>query len=281
MANTDAAVTVETLGALTPATQAMLDALVLQSGWNQTPQDWAVFSREGMVCAVRDAQGCIIASGAVLPLGGEVAWISMILVAPEARGHGLGSAVFKYCLSRVKAAGRTAYLDATPDGERIYSQFGFVPVFRLTRWQREVLPIAMPAVCTAKQHGVDALVALDSQALGAPRNALLADLLARPGTFCVRSTQGFAIVRRGRIAHQIGPLLALDETSAFDLLERALKCLAGKVFIDVPDERVLLGRQLVDAGFTPQRGFVRMVLGDQPLRGQAHFIHAIAGPEFG
>ena len=87
----DAAVTVEILAALTPVTQSMLDQLVVQSGWNQTPQDWAIFSREGSLCAVRDARGHIIASGAVLPLGEQVAWISMILVAPEARGRAIKS----------------------------------------------------------------------------------------------------------------------------------------------------------------------------------------------
>ena len=290
-ANSGAAVTIETLGALTPVAQAMLDELVVQSGWNQTPQDWAIFSREGAVCAVRDSKGHIIASGAVLPMGDHVAWISMILVAPRARGQGLGTAVFEHCLSVVKAAGRTAYLDATPAGERIYSQFGFTPEFRLTRWQRDTFAAAVPPDRTAKHEGelptaldtpaLEALAALDTQALGAPRSALLADFLAREDAACVHSTTGFAIVRRGRIAHQIGPILASDEASGAALLGRAAQSLAGKVFVDVPDERALLCEQLRDAGFAPQRGFVRMVLGAQPLRGQTALIHAIAGPEFG
>lgn len=281
MANTDAAVVVETLGPLTPAVQAGLDALVLQSGWNQTPQDWAIFSREGSVCVVRDAQARIIASGAVVPHGPEVAWISMILVAPDLRGRGLGRAVFLHCLALVKASGRTACLDATPDGQRIYSQFGFAPVYGLTRWQRAARPQAVPAARSQQLPDAQALAALDAQALGAPRHALLADFLARPDAACVRSSEGFAIVRRGRIAHQIGPLLALNEAGAAELMKRAVQDLAGPVFIDVPDERALLARQLHDAGFTPQRSFMRMVLGDQPLQGQTHFIHAIAGPEFG
>ncbi len=281
MANTDLRVSVETLGALTPAVQVMLDALVASSGWNQTPQDWAIFSREGTVCAVRDEQGRIVASGAVLPLGATVAWISMILVAPEVRGQGLGTAVFAYCLALVQTAGRTAYLDATPDGAHIYGQFGFVPVLRLTRWQRDTLSAAGSAVPITKPTDIDALAALDAQALGAPRRALLADFLARPDTVFVHGAAGAAIVRRGRIAHQIGPLLAPDESTAVDLMNSAVQGLTGKVFIDVPDQRALLGQQLGTAGFSAQRGFVRMLLGDQPLRGQAHLIHAIAGPEFG
>lgn len=281
MANTEAAIVVETLGPLTPDVQDGLDALVRQSGWNQTPQDLAFFSREGSVCIVRDAQSRIIASGAVLPHGPEVAWISMILVAPDLRGRGLGRAVFLHCLALVKAGGRTACLDATPDGQRLYSQFGFAPVYGLTRWQRAARPQAVPAARSQQLPDAQALAALDAQALGAPRHALLADLLARPDAACVRSSEGFAIVRRGRVAHQIGPLLALNEASAAELMTRAVQDLAGPVFIDVPDERVLLARQLHDAGFTPQRSFMRMVLGDQPLQGQTHFIHAIAGPEFG
>lgn len=281
MANTEEAIVVETLGPLTPDVQDGLDALVLQSGWNQTRQDWAFFSREGTVCVVRDAQGRIMASGAVLPHGPQVAWISMILVAPDLRGRGLGRAVFLHCLALVKAGGRTACLDATPDGQRLYSQFGFAPVYGLTRWQREARPQAVPAARSQQLPDVQALAALDAQALGAPRHALLADFLARPDAACVRSSAGFAIVRCGRIAHQIGPLLALDEAGAADLMKRTAQNLAGPVFIDVPDERALLASQLRDAGFTPQRSFMRMVLGEQPLRGQTHFIHAIAGPEFG
>jgi GNAT superfamily N-acetyltransferase len=290
-ANSGATVTIETLGAMKPVAQAMLDELVVQSGWNQTSQDWAIFLRDGAVCAVRDSKGHIIASGAVLPMGGHVAWISMILVAPRARGQGLGTAVFEHCLSVVKAAGRTAYLDATPAGERIYSQFGFTPEFRLTRWERDKFAAAVPPDRTAKHKSelptvldkaaLEALVALDTQALGVPRSALLADFLAREDTACLRSKTGFAIVRRGRIAHQIGPVLASDEAGGAALLARAEQSLEGKVFVDVPDERVLLCEQLRVAGFAPQRGFVRMVLGPQPLRGQATLIHAIAGPEFG
>jgi GNAT superfamily N-acetyltransferase len=281
MANTDEAIAVETLGPLTPEVQDGLDALVRQSGWNQTAQDWAFFSREGTVCVVRDTQGRIIASGAVLPHGAQVAWISMILVAPDLRGRGLGRAVFLHCLALVKAAGRTACLDATPDGQRLYSQFGFAPVYGVTRWQRGERPQAVPTARGLRIADPQALATLDAQALGAPRHALLADFLARPDTACVRSGEGFAIVRRGRIAHQIGPLLALHEAGAAELMTRAVQGLAGLVFIDVPDERAVLARQLRDAGFTPQRSFMRMELGEQPLRGQTHFIHAIAGPEFG
>ena len=81
----------------------MLGELVAHSGWNQTAQDWGVFFDCGTIYVVRDEQGRIGASGAVLPMGESrpgylasltgrgVAWISMILVRPDLRGRGLGA----------------------------------------------------------------------------------------------------------------------------------------------------------------------------------------------
>src|SRR5690554_3921845 len=88
---------VDTLCALTPESQAMLDTLVEQSSWNQTARDWAIFAQLGSIHVVRDEHKRIVASGAVLPLADSIAWISMILVAPQRRGQGLGRAVFEHC----------------------------------------------------------------------------------------------------------------------------------------------------------------------------------------
>ena len=87
---------VEALTSITPGIAPMLDALVAASGWNQTAHDWRLFERLGTLHGVRDGEGQLVASGAVLPMEG-VAWISMILVRPAARGQGLGRAVFARC----------------------------------------------------------------------------------------------------------------------------------------------------------------------------------------
>ncbi|MDM0017907.1 GNAT family N-acetyltransferase [Variovorax saccharolyticus] len=273
---------VETLAALDAGSLAMLDALVVASGWNQTADDWALFARHGSVHAVRDADGQIVASGAVLPLGASAAWISMILVAPGSRGLGLGRSVFEQCLRTVKAAGRIAMLDATPAGERLYLQYGFTPLWRLSRWHRgPVDGSAATAAARSDDTGFDALAALDAEALGLDRSAVLGELMRRADSRVVRHAQAFAVVRGGRIAHHVGPLVATDEVSAALLLRELTDGRTPALFVDVPDDRPLLRRQLAEAGFTLQRGFVRMAAGDAPARGQTAFIHAIAGPEYG
>jgi GNAT superfamily N-acetyltransferase len=274
---------VETLASIAPADAPMLDALVAASGWNQTACDWRLFERLGTLHVVRDAQGTIVASGAVLPMEGA-AWISMILVLPEVRGQGLGRAVFAHCLQQVRDAGLVAMLDATPQGEPLYASFGFTTMWRLARWQREATTAADVALPPGKPP-IDSLAALDAEALGIARPAVLADLLARDGSRCVRNGLGFGLVRAGRIAHHIGPLLAAQEHTAAALLREAARGLHGRIFIDVPEHRRAMAAALREAGFTPQRSFARMALatrpGTAPPLGQPAFIHAIAGPEFG
>ncbi|MEO8654407.1 MAG: GNAT family N-acetyltransferase [Ramlibacter sp.] len=289
-----AGIAVEKLTELTPEALAMLGELVVHSGWNQTAQDWEVFFSCGTIYVVRDEQGRIGASGAVLPMGESrpgylasltgrgVAWISMILVRPELRGRGLGRSVFEQCVRDIARQGRIAMLDATPQGEPLYAQFGFEPLWRLTRWRREARPATGPALPLAKPD-LDTLAELDQEALGFARKRLLGELLGRPDSRYVRHALGFAIVRAGRTAHHIGPLVATDEPNAIAVMREAAAALSGPVLIDVPDDRPLLRQALMAAGFVPQRGFARMALAvaEQRIpRGQTHFIHAIAGPEF-
>lgn len=272
--------TIETLGALDDRTLTMLTALVVQSGWNQTHEDWALFSNQGTLFVVRDGVDCIVASGAVLPMGDAGAWISMILVAPLFRGKGLGRAVFERCLREVQRQGRVALLDATPEGERLYTQYGFAPLWRLTRWHRLAKE---PTASLAQQQtgNLADLAALDAVALGLKRGDVLANLAGRESSRLHRNPEGFAIVRAGRTAHQIGPLIATDDAAAARLLAELADGMPGPLFIDVPDSRAVMREQLSSAGFTPQRGFVRMALGEPVPVGQTTVLYAVAGPEYG
>ena len=287
MASTESSGSVRVLDRLDDAGLAMLEDLVVQSGWNQTQDDWRVFARFGSISVVRDAAGGIVASGAMLPMGaalqgGTVAWISMILVTPAQRGRGLGRAVFEHSLRQAQAAGHLPMLDATPQGEPLYRKFGFQPTWRLTRWRRGPVAIGSPAP-PPEAASVDELAERDAQALGFRRAGLLAELAGRSNSRCVRQAGAIGVGRAGRIAHQIGPVLAVDEEKAADLVERMVEAVEGPVMIDAADESAAFGRALTRLGFERQRTFTRMALvgPDQSLpQGDARLVHAIAGPEF-
>lgn len=277
----------EVLTGLTPEDLGMLERLVVESHWNQVAADWRFFSRQGRVLVLRDTQARIVASGAVLPMdaddsGQQVCWISMILVLPETRGQGLGRQVFEACLAHALAAGYLPMLDATPQGEPLYTQFGFKPFSHITRWRREAHAEQAQDPSSPQLQPAD-LPALDRQALGFGRRALLADLQGRVGSSLLRQPGGFALIRAGRTAHHIGPVLAEDESTGLELLRQAFDAVAAPLLIDAPRHRPTLDATLLAAGFTPQRDFARMAFvptGRTLPQGQAHFIHAIAGPEF-
>lgn len=262
-----------------------LQALVADSGWNQLPEDWALFHAAGTILVLRDGSGRIVASGAVLPMdeaAGGVSWISMILVHSSQRGQGLGRTVFAACLQEVRSSGRIAMLDATPAGEALYRQFGFESLWRLTRWRRDARAASAPIPgepCTRTAP----LVELDAEALGFPRPRVIAGLANRPQSRCVRSGDALGLLRAGRTAHHLGPLLAADAQAAAALLTQVAAGIAGPLLADVPDGRPAMRAALEAAGFQPQRGFARMALapaGQLPPAGQLAFLHAIAGPEF-
>jgi GNAT superfamily N-acetyltransferase len=281
MASTDLLQDVEPLEALSAEAMDSLESLVVRSGWNQTRKDWEVFAREGSIFVMRDMGGSIIASGAVLPFGESIAWISMILVSPEARGRGFGTAVFRRCVAAIECQGRQAFLDATPAGLPVYTRLGFRPLLTFTRWSREsdLSAVERGSPTLDVSDYLSELISLDAFAFGAPRAALLTQILSRAGAYCLNINRGFAVVRPGRVAHHIGPLLARDAGTAAALMHAAAAPLP-KVIIDVPDQRNELNDQLTELGFRRQRSFVRMSLHHSAV-GRLDLIHAIAGPEFG
>src|ERR1043166_7044084 len=118
-----------------PRADAAREGLVLsaEAHWNQNEADWRFFLNEGTVFGIRDGDGRLIATAALLPYGGGNAWISMVLVTQAWRRRGLATKLVDSCLRRAAAQGLTAWLDATPAGAAVYGPLGFWPVLELRR----------------------------------------------------------------------------------------------------------------------------------------------------
>jgi hypothetical protein len=185
----------------------------------------------------------------------------------------------------LKRRGLVAVLDATPAGERVYRPLGFAPTFALTRWQGQGGGgAALPAgVRPMQADDVAAVVEIDARAFGAPRGFLLQSFFARAPqlAFVTKDSSGFALARPGRIATQIGPLIAADEDAAAALLNAALDAASGPVFLDAVDRWQKLRTLLRERGFTVQRPFLRMALGRNAPFGDVARTFVVAGPEFG
>jgi GNAT superfamily N-acetyltransferase len=276
--------------AIRPLTEADLDAafaLSTAAGWNQTIADWRVFLRDGRAWGI-EADGVLASSAAILPFGRKVAWVSMVLTLPDHRGRGFATALMAHALAALEASGHRAVLDATPLGQPVYEKLGFTPFWTFRRWRLEASGGMVQGVRPLRPADWPELLALDETANGIPRERLLRALATRlPEAARVAVAggriEGFALGREGRLAPQIGPVVARDGRSAQRLIAAALAALpAGQsVVIDLADTQTELAAWLAGRGVTPQRPFTRMAVGAEPLPGNAALIVAPIGPEFG
>jgi GNAT superfamily N-acetyltransferase len=261
-------------------------ALSTEAGWNQTSADWALFPRQGTVFGLRSGRAGIVATGAVLPYGGDFAWISMVLVTRSRRRQRIGTSILEACCAELARRTLVAVLDATPAGERIYRPLGFEGMFNLSRWQGISGPrkkTRAVAIHSMAAPDLAAVTATDAAAFGADRRFLLQSLFDRLPqlAFIAKDNAGFVLARPGRVATQIGPLVAANEDVAAALLDAALGCVSGPVFLDLIDGREILTARLRQRGFTVQRPFLRMGLKRGIPFGDTTRLFVVAGPEFG
>lgn len=282
MASTD----VQRLMTLSESDIAGCMALSSEAGWNQTPDDWALFMRHGTVFGLPDANGAPVATGAIFPYPNGFAWISLVLVTASRRRARIGTHILESCCAELQRRGSVAVLDATPAGEQVYRPLGFEPIFSLSRWQGEGRGTGdrLPAgVRPMMESDIDTAAAIDAAAFGANRKFLLESFFHRASqlAFITQSADGFVLARTGRLATQIGPLVAADEDTAAALLDTALDRVAGPAFLDLCDRWGNLAHRVEQRGFTTQRPLLRMALRRSDPFGDPTRTFVVAGPEFG
>lgn len=252
-------------------------ALSTEAHWNQTEEDWRIFLRDGIVFGIRDGAR-LVATAALLPYSGNNAWISMVLVSATHRRRGLATRLVDACLDTARKNGLTSWLDATPDGAAVYGPLGFTPTLQLRR-----LKLARPARAEAPPLSLatlDALAMRDRRASGFDRTALLSAFAQRPGSRIVGTDGAIALLRDGRTARHIGPLLADDTAAALALVDSIVRSETSPLLLDAVASQAAFLEGLTASGWTVERPFQRMRFGPATVTGKEPPF-AVAGPEFG
>ena len=83
-------------------------ALSTEAHWNQNEADWLFFLSQGTVFGVRDHDGHLVASAALLPYTSGNAWISMVLVTAGWRRRGLATKLVDACIDTAQLIAWTA-----------------------------------------------------------------------------------------------------------------------------------------------------------------------------
>lgn len=260
------------------------------AGWNQLPADWERFldwEPEGCFLATWDGQPAGTAT--TIRYGDRFGWVGMVLVHPDLRRRGIGTALLMRSIEYLEQAGVAAVkLDATPMGKQLYDTIGFQDEYLLERHVAEApAPGEQERVVPLTDDRLDAVCTLDLEAFGADRSRVLRRLHAEPDAGALvacdgERLMGYVFTRPGTNARYIGPWGARDAQTAEALFCAALHSMAGcPVFVDISLANPVTVGIVRRYGFEKQRHLIRMFRGRNDHPGRTGLVYGIAGPEIG
>jgi predicted N-acetyltransferase YhbS len=247
-----------------PSAHALSDEL----RWPHRLADWELALRHGDGhVAVRDDE--VVGTALRWRWGPRHATIGLVIVKPSCQGRRIGRSLMDAALDGLEGA--SLLLHATPDGLGLYERLGFRQVGQVRQHQGMPPPAPLVALDNgwrmrpASTRDLPALSALDGQARGMPRDALIAELLSSAEASVVLDhddePRGFALLRRFGRGHVIGPVVAPDTAGAQALIAHLAGQNAGRFTrIDIDAATGLanfvedLGLKRVDAPTTMVRG---------------------------
>jgi GNAT superfamily N-acetyltransferase len=284
--------TVPTLRSLTLADLSQCLALSTEAHWNQIEADWEFLIREAHAIGLELPGEGIVATTVAWDLPPRVSWISMVLVTASCRGRGYARLLMQTALDRAQARGFAAALDATAMGAPVYERLGLAGDEYVVRMKHDGGARRFQSEDAAENIGLmqpsdlDAVIALDAEALGGDRPAMIAAWCRgmASSAWCCRDEagdlQGFVLCRPGRVATQLGPLVAGSLETARALAAAAVPSSAETVMIDVPKSQPAWLDALQAEGFRIEREFRRMAQPGGRLATDWSRYFAAAGPDF-
>ena len=278
---------------LTEADLSFADSVRALAGWNQTRADWMRFlATEPDGCLLAEWNGTPAGTATTTVYGTTMAWIGMVLVHPDFRRRGMGTALLRRCLDYLREREVPCVkLDATPAGRPVYVELGFQDEWTLTRWAGQGIPnpgtASDPRVRPWQNTDLARVNALDVAAFGVSRERLLAalepqSLAAMVSESASGDLEGYGFLRPGSRALYLGPVVAASAAAGLRLIEALVMRAQGQpIFWDIPDQNDVAVAWAQHHGLTRQRPLTRMFLGQNLAPGLPCQQLALAGPEVG
>jgi GNAT superfamily N-acetyltransferase len=255
-----------------------VEELVQQAGWNQLLCDWQRILRyEPNGCFAAFSGLRLVGTVTTTTYGKDLGWIGMMLVHPDFRRLGIATGLMQHSISYLNGKEtKCIKLDATPAGLCVYERLGFVSEWKFNRWE---LIADRPNDAKNKLNTILRDNELDRIAFGADRSHLLDRI--EESSISVGTEGGFGMLRSGRIASYLGPVVALTAASAEQIVRSLISQKPGRIFWDIPGPNLAAQTIAKQLGFQPVRELTRMKLGVSDCTPNMMLQYAIAGPETG
>lgn len=244
-------------------------ALARSRGWRPDPRKWRLFFDVSEVSGLRAPDGTLAGCVGLTRYGGDLAVVGMMLVSERFGRQGLGRRLMQHVLAAAGPA--TVFLYATPLGRPLYERLGFRTIATVTT---SIGPFAGPADGGSRPaaDGDDtAIRALDAEAMGGDRAALLDGLLSLAGSLRVVERDGavaaYGAARTSGGQHVLGPLVARDLDAARALIADLAAPAEGPVRVDIDERHGTLLAWAQSRGLAPADRTWLMVHGDRELPG--------------
>lgn len=218
-----------TLRRMTPDDLAFAASLTLAENWHsETLEEFeSFFSHAPAGCLIAEQDGRAVAIGVATPYQ-DAGFLGQIVVAPEARGHGVGSLVVDALLSCLQHQGvRSVYLDATAAGAPLYQRHGFRKTQPSLRYSGKVRGAFHAHVRSMRAGDLDQVCSLDRLWWGQDRSFFLKRRWDLYPDLCHVLEQddtiaGYVMARRRGEKLWIGPWCAATHVAAPEALLEAL-----------------------------------------------------------
>jgi GNAT superfamily N-acetyltransferase len=193
-------------------------------------------------------------------LNGTTSWLGNIIVLPEYRGQGIGSALASHLVEYLHHQGCISQvLVATKLGEPVYARLGFKvsSSYTFLRSEKTIPSTLTPQIHRAQAENFEAMRKLDLEITGERRTAFLERFLARGWVSQAGNHEpisGFFLP-----SLENGPILARDAVTGLELLQ--FKLGSGCTSVVVPSSNHPTLDLLLGSGFQIENTAPRMTLG--------------------
>lgn len=193
-------------------------------GWPREEHKWGLLLTAGTGYGIDDPAGPgLVACSVVTSYGPGLAAIGMVLVAERYARQGVGRRLMRHVLA--EAGDTPLTLHATPNGQPLYEQLGFVQTGQAEMVRGRftfTTPVPTVSVRAAAAEDLQAILRLDHEVFGLDRTHVITRLPAFADHLRVAEEDGeitgFAAAWPNMDTHVIGPLIARNPATAQALI---------------------------------------------------------------